>query len=236
MMFSIDRLALFYFPLFFIATLLCSSPSWSAAQTAPDLDLSIHFFNRELSSEGVLHENSYDEKMMRRAGHVWTERALPKLARLLDKSHPNQEHKDFNYIALPRLVTLDANKISVEFINTHDRQRIFISPTEYENVNFDGSWLNTYYLVDPKVIAVMPVTSKRSKIAHTQWHEVEKNGLFQRVLWDKKLEVPLLIETGDKAGTFLHRIQIRLQDKLAQDLPWQHLQGYTLKEYSDFLD
>lgn len=236
MKFYFDFIARCSFPLALSFALVLFSPALNAAQTAPDLDLTIHYLNRELTSEGVLHENSYDEKMLRRAGHVWNERILPKHANLKDTTHPNHEHKDFNYIVLPRLVTLDGNKLSVEFINLHDRQQIYIAPTEYENVNFDGSWANTFYLVDPEIISSMPVSRRASNIANTEWHEAEKKGLFQRVLWDKKSGIPLLIETGDLAGTFLHRMEIKLQQKPVQNLPWQHLQGYTQKEYSDFLD
>ena len=214
-------------------------PTPSVAQVAknpaPDLDLSIKYFNRELMPDGVLHENSYEEKMLRRDGHVWTQRVLPKLA-ASDTTHPNHEHKDFNYIVLPRHITFDGNKISVKFINSHDRQVIDIAPTEYENVNFDGSWLNAYYLVDPKTVAAMPISPHPSSATHARWHEVEKNGLFQRVLWNEKLLVPLIIETGDQKNTFFQRINVSPNAKLVKDLPWQHQQGYAQKEYSDFLD
>lgn len=224
---------------------LCLFPTAIFAQDAPqsavapqvlDLDLSIKYFNRELSSEGVLHENSYQEKMLRRNGHVWTERVIPTPNSANDTTHPNHEHKDFNYIVLPRHVRLEGNKTIVEFINSHDRQVVYIAPTEYENINFDGSWLNTFYLVNPQIVSAMPVSRRTSAVAHASWHEVKKNGLFQRVLWDEKSSIPLIIETGDQAGSFLQRVTVQPDAKLAQDLPWLHLQGFTQKEYSDFLD
>lgn len=223
------------------AAWLCIAPILSVAQEiqkppAPDLDLTIKYFNRELTPEGVLRESRYEEKMLRRSGHVWSQRVLPGTTTANDSTHPNHEHKDFNYIVLPRHVTFDGNKVSVEFINTHDRQVINIVPTEYENVNFDGSWLNAYYLIDPKTVAAMPVSMRATSAANARWHEVLKNGLFQRVLWDEKMLIPLMIETGDIKNSFFQRISVSANARLIKDLPWSHQQGYAQKEYSDFLD
>jgi len=249
-----------------LSSMLCLVPDISAAQDtqkspalppASDMDLSIKYFNRELSTDGVLHESSYEESMLRRNGHVWTQRVLPKQISENDTTHPplpnpppsgegtneslrdihvNHEHKDFNYIVLPRHVAFDGSKTTVEFIDMHERQVIYIAPTEYENVNFDGSWLNTYYLVNPQYVAAMPLASRPSTTAHTQWHEAKNTKLYQRILWNDKLNIPLIIETGDIAGTFLNRITVSPKTKLTQNIPWQRLQGFTQKEYSDFLD
>jgi len=207
----------------------------TALPPAPDVDLTIEYYNRELSADGVLHESSYRETMLRRNGHVWTQRVLPDSAKN-DTAHQSHEHKDFNYIVLLRHVKFDGSKTAVEFIDTHERQVIYIAPTEYENINFDGSWLNTYYLINPQYIASMPASSRPSASAESQWYELSKKELFQRVLWDKKLNIPLVIETGDKAGTYMQRVRIQPKAKLAKSLPWNNLQGYTQKEYSDFLD
>jgi hypothetical protein len=207
----------------------------NALPPAPDLDVTIEYYNRELSTDGVLHESSYRETMLRRNGHVWTQRVLPDNAKN-DATHANHEHKDFNYITLPRHVKYDGSKTTVEFIDTQEHQVIYIAPTEYENINFDGSWLNAYYLINPQYIATMPVSSRPVTSADSQWYELNKKELFQRVLWDKKMNIPLIIETGDKAGTFMQRVKIQRSTKLAKSLPWNKLQGYTQKEYSDFLD
>jgi hypothetical protein len=228
---------------FFIA-LLCVLPGISFAQEAPqatifppgpDMDLTINYFNREITTDGVVHESSYVEKMIRRKGHVWTQRVLPNHSKI-ETTQPNHEHRDFNYVVLPRHVSYDGSKTNVEFVDPRERQIICIAPTEYENVNFDGSWANAYYLISPQIISLMPISARPSTAAHTQWHVLDKNGLFQRVLWDEKMNIPLIIETGDKAGTFLQRIKVQRDAKLVKNPPWNMLQGYVQKEYSDFLD
>lgn len=203
--------------------------------SGPDTDMTVKYFNREITTDGVMRESSYTEKMIRRKGHVWSQRILPGSIKS-NAGASNHVHKDFNYIVLPRLVNYDGNKLTVKFIDTHERQTIYIAPTEYENINFDGSWLNTFYLVNPDYLAEMPVTSRSSAVTNTQWHELSKNGMFQRVLWNTKLKIPLIIETGDQEGNYLHRVEIRPSSKLAKNLPWNSLQGYTQKEYADFLD
>ena len=203
--------------------------------TGSDMDMTVKYFNREITTDGVLRESSYAEKMIRRKGHVWSQRILPRNTKN-DPEASNHEHRDFNYIVLPRHVSFDGNNIAVEFIDTHERQIIYIAPTEYENINFDGSWSNTFYLVNPDYIAEMPITSRSSSVTNAQWHESSKNGMFQRVLWNTKLNIPLIIESGDQAGNYLHRVEVQPSTMMVKNLPWNDLQGYTQKEYSDFLD
>lgn len=229
----------------FCAAMLGIHPASCAAQeisgtsstlAGPELDLTIKYFNRELTPDGVLRESSYEEKILRRSGHVWSYRVLPGTTTASNITRQKHEHKEFNPIVLPRLVKFDGNKVSVEFIDVREREVINIAPSEYDNVNFDGSWPNTYYLIAPKVVAALPLSQRPSSVATARWHEMVKNGLFQRVLWDDKLLIPLVIETGDLKNTFLQRINVTPNAKLVKDLPWSHQQGYAQKEYSDFLD
>lgn len=216
---------------------------------APDLDLSIHYYTRVITREGVPRESRYEEKMLRRAEHVWVARVLTKdadgghsehegikKAALAKPETSAREHKHFNHVVLPRHVSRDGNKMRVEFVDAHDRTAIFIAPSEYENVNFDGSWTNTYYLVDPQLVAVLPLSNMASPVTSARWREREKNGLFQRILWDDKKMIPLFVESGDRAGTFYRRMEVKPQAALSKELPWQKLKGYAQKEYSDFLD
>ena len=139
-------------------------------------------------------------------------------------------------IESPLHVSFDGKKTTLEFVNAHERQVVYIEPTEYENVNFDGSWLNAYYLLDPHMVATMPISTRTSAVSTAHWHEQQKNGQFQRVLWDDKKAIPLIIETGNQQGTAFQRISVLPNAKLASDLPWMHSQGYEKKVYSDFLD
>lgn len=212
---------------------------------APDLDLSIQYYSKVLTPEGVTREARYEEKMLRRPGHVWVARIVPKNA---DDQHDESdnskgaaktkeaEHSHFNHVVTPRHVMLENNKLRVEYVDAHDKNIVAIPASEYDNVNFDGSWENTFYLLDPKLVKAMPLSKQVSTTPGAAWREREKNGVFQRVLWDEQKQIPLVIESGDKAATFYRRVEVKPVASVSRDLPWKNLKGYAQKEYSDFLD
>lgn len=218
---------------------------------APDLDLSIRYYTRVMTPEGVLRESRYEETMLRRPDHVWVTRVLPnEAAHAHDDDHAHQDkgagvkkasaathvHKHFNYVVLPRHVVREGGKLRLEFVDAREREIVAIAPTDYENVNFDGSWANAFFLVDPQSVAALPLSNRPSPVAGARWRAREKNGVFQRVLWDEKKMIPLLVESGDRNGSFFQRIEVKPQAEPAKALPWQNLKGYAQKEYADFLD
>lgn len=222
-------------PVFLLAAGLLSAAVARAA--APDLDLGVAYYSRVLTPEGVTRESRYEEKMLRRAGHVWTARVLPgSVVKDAPGAAEAHRHKEFNHVALPRHVIMENNKVRLEYVDAHERQVIAIPASEYENVNFDGSWVNSFHLLDPKLVAAMPLSSRASAVAGARWRELEKNGVFQRVLWDEQKQIPLAMENGDRAGTFYRRVDVKLSAPLVGEPPWNRLQGYGRKEYADFLD
>jgi hypothetical protein len=191
-----------------------------------------------MTAEGVLRETRYQETMIRRPGHVWLARVLP--AKQGHRHHPgaktSHKHKHPNYEVLPRHVMLERDTVRLEAVNAEERDLIFVPPAEYDNANFDGSWVNAFFLMDPQRVAALPLSKQASAVARTRWREQEKNGVFQRVLWDDARMVPLLVETGDRAGTFFEQVTVRPLPSLTKSLPWTKTKGYAQREYSDFLD
>lgn len=145
------------------------------------------------------------------------------------------EHKHFNPVLIPRHVMLEKDTVRVEYIDAHDKVVVSIPKVEFENVNFDGSWENSFYLLDPKQVAAMPLSKQASKIPGARWREVQKNGNFQRVLWDEQKQIPLMIESGDLANTFYRRVDVK-QEPLSKGQPWSNLKNFAQREYSDYLD
>ena len=232
-----------------LAILLASgfaSATSHAAPAAPELDLSITYYSRVLTPEGVTRESRYQETMLRRPGHVWVERVLaPAIDAHDGHDGRNQkvalkaaqhEHKHFNPVVIPRHVMLEKNTVRVEYIDAHDKVVVSIPKSEYDNVNFDGSWENSFYLLDPKLVAAMPLSKQVSKVAGARWREAEKNGVFQRVLWDEQKQIPLIIESGDRANTFYRRVDVRQQASISKAQPWSNVRNYAQREYSDYLD
>jgi hypothetical protein len=225
---------------FFRATLIgavllpaCATHAATALQ-GPDLDLSIQHYRRVMTAEGVLRETRYEETMLRRPGHVWLARVLP--AQRSAKPRHDHGHEHPNYEVLPRHVMLERDRIRLEAVNAEAHEIIAIPPGEYDNANFDGSWVNAFFLMDPKRIAALPLSKRPSAVSGAGWREQEKNGVFQRVLWDEARMVPLVVETGDRAETFFERVTVKPLPTLTKSLPWTQAKGYLQREYSDFLD
>jgi hypothetical protein len=238
-------------PLIFIAFMCVFVVAHAADKTAdkaPDLDLNISYYSKVMTIEGVNREATYNESMLRRAGHVWVARVVPSNvahqhtdtapanSSKAQKNENSAVHKHFNPVLIPRHISLDKGKANIEFIDTIEKLQVSIPVTEFNNVNFDGSWENSFYLLDPKILKTMPLSKQVSTVANAKWFEQEKNGIYQKVLWDEQKQIPLIVESGDRAGTFYRRVEVRLSPNLQKSLPWQNLKGYTRKEYADFLD
>lgn len=229
-----------------------------AAHAQADLDLQISRYSKVVTAEGVTREARYEERMLRRANHVWTERVLPGGAVAHGHGHEHEHegehegkqqpgphkvaarksvgHKHFNPVVLPRHVALEGGRLRLAYVDAQTKEVIAIPPGEFDNVGFDGSWEHAYYLLDTRGLASMPVTQRPSAAPGARWRERERNGLYERVLWDDAKRIPLVIESGDKAGTFYHRTELKVASATTRELPWQKLKGYAQREYADFLD
>ncbi|MES2015116.1 MAG: hypothetical protein V4484_01370 [Pseudomonadota bacterium] len=203
------------------------------AGAAPSLDLAIAYYSKVTTPEGVTREARYEERMLRRPDHIWVTRSLPPLTA---PAAPGMGHAEFNPVMLARHVVQQDGKLRLEYVDRKARQLIAVPPSEYANVSFDGSWDNAWYVLDPKRVQTLPVSSRRSTVAGAVWREREQGGNFERVLWDGQRQVPLVIESGDRAGTVFHRVAVTVLPGLAARLPWLALQGFSQKEYADFLD
>jgi len=215
-----------------LLALAIAIPAAQAAATAPALDLALAYYSKVVTPEGVTREARYQERMLRRPGHVWSTRVLP--AGVPAPAHAG--HAEFNPVLLARHVQLAQGKPQLEFVDQRGRELVAIPPSEYANVSFDGSWDNAWFLLDPKRVQALPVSGRPSAVPGAQWREREKDGLFERVLWDGQRQLALVIESGDRAGTVYRRVEVAVLPTLESRLPWQQLQGYARKEYADFLD
>ena len=231
----------------------CAAGSALAALAAdadgPALDLDIVYYTRVLTPEGVTREARYKETMLRRSGHVWVARVLPKSDterqdkppgdqghRASEDAETGHGHADFNYVVHPHHVMLDNGQVRIDYIDQHGKAVVAIPASEYANVNFDGSWKNAFFLLDPARLEAIAPSTRPSPAAGAQWLEREKNGIFERVLWDEKRQIPLVMESGDLASTFYRRVEVTPRTANATFLPWNNLGDYAQKEFSDYLD
>jgi len=208
----------------------------AVATTAPDLDLAITYYSKTLTPDGVTRESRYQETMLRRPGHVWSARVLPANATQHQHHHEEGGHRHgLNHVAMPRHVINAGKTPRLEFVDAKEKAVIAIPATEFDNVNFDGSWDRAFYLLDPRLLKTMAVTKRASSTPGATWREREDNGVYQRVLWDEQRQIPVTIESGDKAGTFYRRVDVVARAG-ATPAPWNKLHGYAQREFADFLD
>ncbi len=225
---------------------LVSQSSWAGqGSAAPSLDFTVHYLSKIITPEGVTREAQYSETVIRRPGHVWVARVLPRGAELAENGQPQKmhasfpaeaEHAHFNHVLIPRHIVQSKEKTSIEFIDRTNQLRISVPASEYGNVNFDGSWENSFYLIDPVLLQQMRATGSWGKCLAGQWYEREKNGIFQKICWDAQRQIPLIVESGDRAGTFFNRVVVQAAEHLQAKLPWANLKGLASREYADYLD
>lgn len=231
-------------------TTICAAAESPMSLAGPSLDLVIEYYTKVRTPEGVTREARYKERMVRRPGHVWVERILAKPA-LAPRGSVNGHghvtgrdaatagtagHAELNHAVTPHHVWLEHSRVRIEYVDKHSRAVIAIPESEYANVNFDGSWINSFFLIDPQLVATMPRSARKAAVSGARWYEREKNGTFERVLWDPKRKIPLMMEKGDRAATFYQRIEVNILPTLGTSLPWVNVNGYSQKEFSDFLD
>ncbi|WP_229415690.1 hypothetical protein [Pseudoduganella armeniaca] len=194
---------------------------------APDLDLRIAYYSRAVTAEGVTREARFEETMLRRDGHVWTARVLPpqtaahhhKPGVRHASARETAVHKHFNPALLPRHVALEGGKLRLEYVDAAAREVIAVPPGEFDNVAFDGSWARAYYLLDPARLRALPPSARKSDVPGARWRERERDGTYERVLWDERREIPLVIESGDTAGTSLHRMVLTVRPGVTPSCP-----------------
>ena len=51
-----------------------------------------------------------------------------------------------------------------------------------------------------------------------------------------EMQIPLIIESGDRAGSFYRRVEVKPSPNLQSNLPWLNLKGFVNREYADYLD
>ncbi|TAM12466.1 MAG: hypothetical protein EPN72_13160 [Nevskiaceae bacterium] len=227
-----------------LAVLLLSVSAHAAAlHTAPDasLDAEITHTRHLVTRSGVVRDESWQQRLIRRPGHIWLERILPAqvyAGHELESTaeHEAHEHFDFTAAALHLMQAADGT-LHAEYVDRNSRQVVFVPATEYAAVGFDGSWERAGDLLSAAELQRLKPSQQTPQQAGATTYENQRGDWFTRVLWNPVLRIALLIETGTRNGTVLHRTQVKpLPSTPAAELPWLGLETYTHREYDDFLD
>ncbi len=219
--------------------LACSlSAAVLAAEPAP-LDLLVTYETRSTDSAGVTRTERWQERVLRRPGHVWTERVLPAAhAGTRDTAHGHGEPDHFDFAAAARHLSREADgTMRVDYVEHASRRVVFVPRAEYASTGFNGSWDGAAALVPPSVVMRMPLKARAAAPAGSAWREEQRSGWSTRILWDDRLGYARVIETRQLDGLSALRTVAELQPAPSPAwLPWTLLGGYEQKEYDDFMD
>ena len=130
---------------------------------APDVDALVTYETRQVTSAGVTRTERWQERLVRRAGVVWTARVLPAglaalhpAERAPERANEHAGHKHFDFDTAARLVERAPNgELRLRFVDREHKVVVSVPKAEYGAVGFDGNWEAAAYIVPPTVAARM---------------------------------------------------------------------------------
>lgn len=210
------------------ALLACFMAPPAAAQ---NVDLLVTHTTVAAGADGIKRSTEFSERMVRRDNQVWLERVVPQGWHLaIDPAHADKEHKHLDVAVAARWITHDdAGKLRVRLASREDKVLVDVDKTDFANIDFDGSWLAAYHLIDPAALKRMKTAGIKGDL--TTYLSVDKARQL-KVVWNDRLKVPVLVESV--SGAFSKKTVVEVRP--ARALPWQVTQQYARKDYSDYLD
>ncbi|PHV12071.1 hypothetical protein [Chitinimonas sp. BJB300] len=206
------------------------------AFAATDMAGTLSYAYRMVSTEGVTKQGSFQERFVRSADNIWTERIIPANASTERHDEPGDKH-DHSLATAGKLITRDAQgNLRLAFVRTREKAIYTTLSSNYNTVGFDGSWEGNWSLVNPAQFKKM-TQSKRAAAPGAVWYEIQTKGAFERVLWHQQNQIALVIESGTDNGNRYSKTTFTpsaFPSKAA--LPWNKLAGYAKRDYDDLLD
>ena len=109
-------------------------------------------------------------------------------------------------------------------------EKVVVTVGKADYGGFDGSWAAAYNLIDPAVLERMQAGRVAGDLTTYTRRQKDRNVT---VLWNRKLQIPVLVETVDGSSSRKTVVQV-LSRSAAR--PWDKLQAAPQKDYSDYLD
>lgn len=229
----------------FIAALTCAAAQAFAAGPAeavasPDLDAVVTYETRQVMASGVVRDERWQERLVRRGDSVWSERVLPAStagAHAHESAVQHAGHKHFDFDGAARLVQRDRQGETVlRYVDVKNRVVVAVPAAEYGAVGFDGRWGAAAYVVPPEVVAAMP-SGRGTAQPGTRRLADRADGWTHRVLWSDVQGIALRVESSRDDGSFSRRVSVAIASSgAATRPPWFGIDAYAQKQYDDFMD
>ena len=199
---------------------------------AQTVELLVKHLAESLGADGIKRSTEFSERLTRSLDSVWISRVLPSGAHSgHDHAKGGEAHKHLDVSTASRWITRALNgDIALRLVPNDEKVLVTVTKTDYGNVGFDGSWAAAWSLIDP-------ATMKRMKAGPvvgdlTTYTLVEKDRML-KVVWNAKLQIPMRVESSDASSRRQTVVQVL---GAPASRPWDRLQGFTQKDYSDYLD
>ena len=209
------------------------------AAGACDLDAVVRHGTRQRLASGVERIERWSERLVRRGDTVWTERLGLAADTVAHGAEAAGGHRHFDPETAARLLTKDANgQTRLRYLDTVHRQVVSVPQAEWETVGFDGRHDAAAHLVPPSLVARMPLEPGTAAAAGgARWHVQHAGGWTHRVLWSARRQVALRIESRSDDGRASRTVSVQPRPPLpSAALPWRAVDGWTQREYGDFMD
>ena len=202
------------------------------AACAQDVELLVKHTAVSYGPDGVKRSTEFSERVSRAKDSLWISRVLPKELHS-DHEHAKggKEHKHLDVTTASRWISRDASgAVQMRLVPNDERVLVAVSKADYGNVGFDGSWAAAWSLVDPATLKRMKASATARDLTT---YTLNEKGRAVKVVWNSKLQMPVSVESNDKASRRQTLVQVISS---APARPWERLQGFTQKDYSDYLD
>ena len=199
---------------------------------AQNVDLLVTHTTIAAGADGIKRSTEFSERMVRRENQVWVERVVPESWHSASEhAHADKAHKHLDVAVAARWITQDnAGKLRVRLASKEDKVLVDVDKTDFANIDFDGSWLAAYHLIDPAALKAMKLAGTKGDL--TTYLSADKARQV-KVVWNDRLKIPVLVESVSGASSKKTVVEIKTPGKA---LPWLATQQYTRKDYSDYLD
>ena len=203
---------------------------------APADALRVEYHQWKLGKDGVRQEMSYSELLYRQPNSIWIEREVPEVAQRThdDHHHGGLGHNPAYVTGAPLWIARDTKgNLDVKLIDRHEKRVIEIAEAYYNNVGFDGHWVETWNLADPESLKNLKPTNVSANGLET--YEIKRGSQQITLVWNPKGQYAHSISAKDSQG--LSGRTIKASEITApKTLPWTQLGNYLSRDYSDLLD
>lgn len=188
-----------------------------------------------LGADGVRRDAYFTERVYRSGETVWIEREIPHGAHDEgEHARGDKGHKHMDMSAAARWIERQpGGKLSVRIVSDEMRKTFDVSPAEYGNIGFDGSWATAYHLLDPAVLKTMSASGPAR--GGVQEYRAKRGAEQVTVQWDVAGQYPRLVQSRNASGTQkkVTRVMAVASPGAA---PWAKTKSYVKGEYTDLMD